>query len=136
MEKDFDTWNIKKKELEKNSVDIFTYPREIWWCSLGVNIGIETDGKNNFFERPVLVVKVFNKNMIWCLPLTSTLKDSSFYYPIRIKNDDYSVMISQLRTISSKRLLRKEDMLGITEFDHIITRLKYLFDYNNETTTQ
>lgn len=37
--------------------EILFYEREIWWCSLGVNIGFEQDGTNDLFERPVLVIK-------------------------------------------------------------------------------
>jgi hypothetical protein len=45
--------------------------RGIWWTSLGVNIGHEQNGKNEKFERPVLVLKRFNEYLLWVLPLTS-----------------------------------------------------------------
>ena len=35
---------------------------EIWWVSLGQNVGYEANGKNEKFERPVLVVRKFNKD--------------------------------------------------------------------------
>jgi len=33
----------------------------IWRCSLGVNLGVEADGKEEHFRRPVLILKAFNK---------------------------------------------------------------------------
>src|SRR3977135_3027575 len=31
--------------------------REIWWRSVGVNVGHEMDGKNQFYNLPVLIVR-------------------------------------------------------------------------------
>jgi hypothetical protein len=65
MQKDFDKWHNKKKKLDKNKIDynFFYHEREIWWSSIGLNIGVETNGKSDHFERPVLIVKKFNKDM-------------------------------------------------------------------------
>lgn len=54
MEEDFDTWSKLKRELNGLSIDRFTHPREFWWCSLGINVGVEIDGKNENFECPVI----------------------------------------------------------------------------------
>ena len=54
--KDFDSWNKEKKGLENVGHDILSFhEREIWWCSIGINLGDEQDGKNELFERPVLI---------------------------------------------------------------------------------
>ena len=55
--KPFDRWNKVKQRLERKNIDnsFHFYEREVWWCSLGVNVGVEVDGKNHQFERPVLV---------------------------------------------------------------------------------
>ena len=45
MKKDFDSWNEKKKILNNNDVS-FYHEREVWWCSLGVNVGYEQNGKS------------------------------------------------------------------------------------------
>jgi hypothetical protein len=58
----------------------YFYDREIWWASLGSNIGYEEDGKNRRFERPVLVLKRFNHNMLWALPMTSQARSSEYFY--------------------------------------------------------
>lgn len=106
---EFDSWNDIKKVVNKKvlSKEFYFRSQEIWWCSLGINVGIEANGKNEVFERPVLILKVFNKEMIWVVPVTSTLKKSPFYYSFKFDNQDYSINITQIKTISAKRLLRK-----------------------------
>lgn len=107
--KDFDKWNELKKKLHisEKAKDFYFREREIWWCSLGVNIGFEQDGKNDLFERPVLIVKVFNREVLWMVPLTSRHKSNKYYYEFDYKGKSQSAILSQVRIISSKRLLRK-----------------------------
>ena len=45
MSKDFDSWNGEKKNLEQiGHNNLVFHEREIWWCSIGVNLGDEQDG--------------------------------------------------------------------------------------------
>ncbi len=48
--------------LKPNKHEIYFNEREIWWAHLGVNVGYEQDGKNDNFERPVLIIKKFGKH--------------------------------------------------------------------------
>lgn len=128
--KDFDTWNKVKKRTEEMKRRVFAHPREVWWCSLGVNIGVEADGKNENFERPVLVVKVYNKQSMLVLPLTSKIKQDKFHASFVVKEIDQKtnkeftktiyVKLTQARVISNKRLLRKVDVVDQTSFDCIV----------------
>ena len=62
MAKDFDKWNKRKKEIHnRKDIPEFYHQREIWWCVMGTNVGVEADGKGNDYGRPVLVLKGFNK---------------------------------------------------------------------------
>ncbi len=125
--KDFDKWNELKKKLHisEKAKDFYFREREIWWCSLGLNIGFEQDGKNDLFERPVLVIKKFNRYVLWILPLTRSQKTGGYYYRIAQGDEDDSVVIlSQLRLISSKRLLRKMRMIKKSEFKDITNKVE------------
>lgn len=129
MQKDFDKWNNLKKIFEKENRELFAHPREVWWCSLGINLGAEIDGKNDSFERPVLIVKVYSKETMFILPITSKEKSDKFHYKIfvkikNIKTDEYEekpvwVKLTQARVISNKRLLRKVDLISIDDFNKI-----------------
>jgi mRNA interferase MazF len=112
MEKDFDAWNIKKKAIDFNSSRIFCYPREIWWCSIGVNIGFEQNGTGEHFDRPVIVIRNFGKNAFWGAFLTSKMKSGPYYFPIGIiEGRSASVILSQIRFIDTKRLIKKSGVL-------------------------
>jgi mRNA interferase MazF len=125
--KDFDKWNKKKKEIDKKNVskDHFVNEREIWWGSLGLNIGYEQDGKNDNFERPLLVVKKFNKEIVWVVPITTVAKNNKFYY--KLKSSGSFIILSQIRLISTKRLIRRAEKIAESEFKEIISKIKCFF---------
>lgn len=104
--------------------ELFFHEREIWWASLGINIGYEQDGKNETFERPILVIKKFNRHVLWVLPLTSKEKTGVYYFPIEYQGEKSTIILSQLRLISSKRLIRKIRKLPASEFKKIKNILK------------
>ena len=114
--KDFDKWNDIKKITNQRPKSTFFKERDVWWCSLGVNIGSEEDGKNSQFERPVLVIRKFNNNMAWVLPMSSKQKANRF----NILLNNRSIILSQLRTISTKRFSRYVDR--ITTYELAIIR--------------
>jgi DNA processing protein len=107
MTKDFDTWNNLKKQIHDKSINFHIKERQIWWCALGVNVGSEQDGKNENFERPVLVYKFINKDMIFIIPFTGKEKHDRHHIVIDHGEFKSSLILSQLKVISSKRLLRQ-----------------------------
>jgi len=124
MEKDFDSWNKIKKNIQVNRSSLFCNVREIWWCSLGVNVGSEEDGKNEVFERPVLVLKVFNKDIVRVAPLTRREREDRYHKQIFYENRNGSVIISQIKTISTKRFSRKLCRLEKDQFEKIMEDIR------------
>lgn len=118
-EKNFDSWTVIKKQINAMNGVAFAHPREIWWCSLGVNVGAEIDGKNDNFERPVIVMKVYNKDTLLVLPITCKPKHDVFHHKITTDQKVVWVKLTQARVISNKRLLRKVDVLGEVEFQFL-----------------
>ena len=104
MKKDFDRWNEQKKSINSSEDGKFFHEREVWWCSLGVNIGYEQDGKNELFERPVLVIKKFNRHVLWVLPLTSSNKRNEYHFPLTT-GEKRSVVIFKLPKGQFKKIL-------------------------------
>ena len=124
MEKDFDQWNNLKKVLNEKINVPFANSREIWWCSLGINIGTEEDGKNELFERPIIILKVLNKNTLRVAPLTSKSKSDEHHFSISYHNRVGSVILSQIKTISSKRLSRKLTRLDKEQFEKLMDKIR------------
>lgn len=124
MKKDYDSWNNLKKKINAADPEIFYHKREIWWCSLGNNIGSEQDGTGINFDRPVLVVRGFNKKSLLILPLSTKIKTNRYYFLIgKIHDREASVVLSQIRLIDSNRLIRKIGTLDKSKFDKLKTAL-------------
>lgn len=122
MEKNFDLWNTVKKITNNKPETFGVHEREIWWISFGLNVGVEIDGKNSSFERPGLVIRKFNREMAWVLPTTLQTKDKRFHEKFSFGKNDYFVVLTQIRTISTKRFLRKIGMIPQGDFDRIKER--------------
>ena len=123
MKKDFDKWNSVKKITESKPETFGIHEREIWWASFGLNIGVETDGKNNDFERPALIIRKFNRQMVWVIPTTLQAKNEKFHEKFTLEDKEYFVAITQLRTISTKRFLRKIGMMPREDFEKVKQRI-------------
>ena len=109
MRKDFEGWHIKKQELDQIRPRWFR-EQEIWYVSIGVNIGFEIIGKGmeGDYSRPVLILKKHNPHTFYGLPLTSTVKEESpHYFPIMTKGRAGSILLTQGRTLSSNRLIAR-----------------------------
>jgi mRNA-degrading endonuclease toxin of MazEF toxin-antitoxin module len=122
MPKDFDGWNREKKRINDVS-PVFANEREIWWCSLGVNVGDEEDGKNMLFERPVLVLKKFNARIVLAVPLTTKVKPNPYYFPFAHDGMTFAVILSQVRLVSTKRFTRLIWKMGRKRFGEIKRRI-------------
>lgn len=133
----FKNWCIIKQQVDNRDriENFFVKPRQIVWMNIGKNIGDEEDGKNEYFERPVLVIKVFNKNIFWGIPMSSKIKENNVYYKsvsmkfkkvLEKPDEQVSVIISQMRLFDTKRA---SDYLGYIEkeeFENIKSALRAL----------
>jgi mRNA interferase MazF len=118
--KDFDGWNRDKKAIDKKKYLLGMKKREIWYVSVGVNVGVEVDGKNHRFERPMLILKKINHKSAIVVPLTSTVKDEQKYVAYDFGGVKKAANIAQVRMIDSKRLRRRVGMMPVQDFDRII----------------
>ena len=113
-------WAKLKPQLHFSENSAFPKKREIWWVSLGHNIGVETNGKNDTFERPVLVIKVFNAHSSLVAPISSKIRKDQYLFQFKnILGMPNVANLSQLRTLSSKRFRRLVGEIDAGEFDRI-----------------
>ena len=123
--KNFDGWNVKKKDINSNEHNPPMFKeRDVWWVSVGINVGFEEDGKHENFVRPVLVLKKFNRMLFFGIPLSKQLKDNPYYFPITLKEETVSALISQIRVFSSKRMWNKVGELDSEDYKGVLQYLK------------
>lgn len=105
---EFDQWNNLKKNLEKKPIKIYPQERDVWICTIGRNVGAEQNGGPEQFTRHVLVLKKFNNEMFWGIPLSTKQKSLDFYFNFTDpENNEIAAIIAQLRLFSTKRFARK-----------------------------
>lgn len=85
---------------------------------------MEADGKNENFERPMLIVKKFNADMVWVLPLTTKEKLNKYHYKLTQETIKSWVILSQIKTISTKRFLRKIGSISEGDLQEVIKRIQ------------
>ncbi|MEK9185129.1 MAG: type II toxin-antitoxin system PemK/MazF family toxin [Patescibacteria group bacterium] len=123
----FVSWTKLKVKIHLSEREVYPKVREIWWTSIGQNIGVEINGKNENFERPVLILKVYNNDFILVVSISSTKKEGKYYYIFKnIESKDNVVVLSQLKSISSKRLIRKVGEVTNVDFMNIKNKIRKL----------
>ncbi len=134
MQKGFDIWNFEKKKLESSGhEELVFHEREIWWCSIGINLGDEQDGKNEFFERPVLILKKFNKKVAWILPMSTKAKEGVYYHSLNYDGRIFSVILSQLRLVSVKRFRRFLRKISPAQFEMVREKIIHFLQPEKQT---
>ena len=125
--KDFDVWNVKKKIVNKMKSRFYT-EREIWWCSLGINIGSEQDGSGKEFLRPVVIIRGLGASTCMVVPLTTSLHEHSLRVPLgEIQGKYASALLSQVRVIDTRRLIEKIGFLSKEKFLELRKAVRNLF---------
>lgn len=118
--KEFKEWGELKPQIHGAKKNVYFHQREIWYVALGENIGFEQNGKGEKFKRPVIILKKFNKHCFLAVPLTTQKKEGKYYFQIsEIKGKQNYAILSQIRLISSKRLITKIGMIPQTEFKNL-----------------
>jgi len=107
MPKEHDKWIPLKKKIDSFEKKLLFSEQEIWWCTSGVNIGHEQDGKGKDFRRPVLIIKKFSSSVCWAVSLTSSLEEKPYQVHIMFGGRASQVILSQLRLISVMGRLSK-----------------------------
>lgn len=125
MEKDFDAWNISKKILHERDSRIFYHEGEIWWCSLGVNIGSEQDGTGKYFDRPIIILRGFSESVFLGLVLIGRKKEGEHFFPLGVVEDrESTAVLSQIRTLDTRRLRNCIGVLDKDTFDKLKSALQ------------
>jgi mRNA-degrading endonuclease toxin of MazEF toxin-antitoxin module len=126
MQKDFDSWNTRKKELNEGQPHFYR-TRDIRWCSLGINIGFEQDGTSKAYCRPVLIIKGFSLHVCLVIPLTTSTKENPYHISVGIVGErEAFVILSQIRLIDTKRLQERLTILDQKKFEEIRKAIRNL----------
>src|ERR1700694_3198127 len=131
MEKDFDRWNKIKKQLAHDAPPPPAFPKdgEVWMCAIGKSPAREQNGAPRDFSRPVLVVKEFNNEIFWVVPLSTKQKPLDFYFNYNDPSGaPVAAVLAQLGLVSINRFRRDIYVLPAALLREVRARLRaFLF---------
>lgn len=134
--KDFSKWFEVKTTVNNQPPGnkFYYYEKEVWWLSVGLNVGFEEDGKGSDYIRPVLVLRKFNKSMFWGIPLSTTPNRGRYYYPFTISGNKIGsvAILSQLKNFDSNRLVKKEGVIGDKDYEEIQKRISEIVSQKSQ----
>jgi mRNA interferase MazF len=128
VSKPFHLWNENKILINDFGTQRLYHARDVWWCSVGINIGYEQDGTGKEYQRPIVILKGFSKQVCLMIPLTTSNKSNPYYIPVGIvDHKQASAIISQIRLIDTRRLINKIGVLDTETFEKIKKAIKGFF---------
>ncbi len=125
--KDFNNWMKLKADLHYTGIFRNIKEGDVWWCSMGENVGIEINGKQKLFLRPVLVLKKLSKHGFLGVPLTSQFHEGLWYVAFEFKNKKQYAALAQIRTLSVYRLCRKMGVVPDSDLKMVRDGFKKLY---------
>ena len=100
---------------------------EIWWCGFGENVGVEINGKNSVFSRPVLIMRKLSRLGFMGVPLTSQEHSGSWYTEFEFLNRKEYAALCQARVMSVSRLYDKIGQIPKSDLELVRARFKDLY---------
>ena len=100
---------------------------EIWWVSIGENVGSEINGKSKLFSRPAVILKKLSRGFYFVIPTTSLQKEGTWYVHFKQHGRDMAACLHQARAIDHRRLFSKLGRLDDTDFKKVKTGFRKLY---------
>ena len=119
MKKNFWPWHRLKSDLHHRTQNPpYFHEREVWFCSLGLNVGHEQDGIHKQFERPVVILKRF-KHSFLAIPLSTQIRNDKYHLHLVVNDINQCAILSQIRLLDARRLLRYLGTISIKDFERL-----------------
>jgi mRNA interferase MazF len=118
--KRFAFWMLVKEELHLGDhKPPHVSEGDIWWASVGENVGSEINGKSALFSRPVLILKKLAHGFYFVVPTTTQDKEGSWYVPFRQNDRDMVACLHQARALDFRRLSSRLGTLDDEDFGRV-----------------
>jgi mRNA interferase MazF len=107
---------LKEKLHSSDAQPPLVKERDIWWASIGENVGSEINGKNDLFSRPVIIFRKLAHGFYFVIPTTTRVHEGSWYVPFRHRGKDTVACLHQARAIDYRRLSSKLGTIDTNDF--------------------
>ena len=110
---------LKEKLHNKNHRPPLVSQGDIWWASVGENVGSEINGKNDLFSRPAIIFKKLAHGFYFVIPTTTQLKEGTWYVRFRQQEKEMVACLHQARAIDYRRLSSKLGTMDDEDFARV-----------------
>jgi mRNA interferase MazF len=70
---------------------------DIWWASVGENVGSEINGKSGLFSRPVVIYKKLSHGFYFVVPTTTQERSGTWFVAFRQQDKMMVACLNQAR---------------------------------------
>jgi len=126
--KRFLEWIALKERLDSTEpMPPYVSERDVWWASLGENVGSEVNGKSHDFTRPVLILKKLTYGFYLVVPHTTRPHEGSWYVHVLLRKVDNYICLNQIRTIDYRRLHSRLGQISTKDFKRVHQGFRELY---------
>ncbi len=128
MIKKFLEWiGLKEKLHTNNSKPPLVSERDLWWISIGENVGSEINGKSSLFSRPAIILKKLSHGLYLIVPTTTQKREGSWYVKISLNQKDTYACLHQIRTVDYRRLSTRLGQMDGDDFQIVKNSFNKLY---------
>lgn len=126
--KHFIEWIVIKEKLHS---DEYQPPHvregEIWWVSLGENVGAEINGKSQLFSRPAIIFKKLSRDFYFVIPTTTQLRIGTWYVSFKQTGQLRTACLHQARSLDYRRFYSKLGQMDEADFARLKMNFQKLY---------
>jgi mRNA interferase MazF len=127
MKRFLEWFGLKQRLHGINHVPPLVSERDIWWASIGENVGSEINGKSDLFSRPVIILKKLSHGFYFVIPTTTQVREGSWYAPFRQQGKEMIACLHQARAIDYRRLSSRLGKIDGDDFERVKDGFRKLY---------
>jgi mRNA interferase MazF len=126
--KDFASWLGLKSSLHETAhKPPHVSEGDIWWASVGENVGSEINGKSKLFSRPVIILKKLSHGFYFVLPTTTQERKGTWFVAFRQNARPMVACLHQARALDYRRLPSKLGSIDDEDFTRVKDGFRNLY---------
>ncbi len=100
---------------------------DIWWASIGENVGSEVNGKSNLFSRPVIIYRKLAHGFYFVVPTTTQDRKGTWFVGFRQHAKSMAACLHQARAMDYRRLSSKLGTMDDEDFERVKMGFRTLY---------
>jgi mRNA interferase MazF len=120
-------FGLKQRLHEMRQAPPLVSERDIWWASVGENVGSEVNGKSDLFSRPVVILKKLSHSFYFVVPTTTQPREGTWYVPFSLGGKEMIACLHQARALDYRRLSSRLGTIDGDDFSRVRSGFRALY---------